>query len=138
MVEFAVSFPLVVLLLSGMFQIGYTLFVYNSLQKAVNAAARFGSVADYQVGGSDFAADVQNFAVYGTVSPGQSASTLAPGLTTDHIVVQGLTLDGTGIPKEISVSISGYQPPSIWPQFAMTFTNKPSARFDYMGQFIGD
>ncbi len=47
MIEFALSFGLLFAVFSGVFQFGYALYVYNSLESAVRAGARYASQRTY-------------------------------------------------------------------------------------------
>jgi uncharacterized protein (UPF0333 family) len=106
-VEFAISLPLLVAVVAGIFHFGYTFFIYNSLQNSVHAGARFASAADFTVGSSSFENQVKNVTVYGTPSPDVDSLSLVPGLTTDEVVVSANSLDAVGIPRTVTVSISG-------------------------------
>jgi len=134
MVEFALSWPLALVLLAGMFQFGYAFFVYGSLRNAVHAGARFGSVSDYKAGGTTFETRVKNIVVYGSVDGGDKP--VVPGLSVDDIVIEAVEPDGTGIPRRIQVRVSSYDVASVWTP--IRFENKPVAAFPYMGQFIAN
>ena len=72
-VEFALAFPLLILILGGMFQFGYTFFVYNSLVSQVRSGTRYASIADFdKPNGTTFEQNVKNVVVYGTVLSGES------------------------------------------------------------------
>jgi hypothetical protein len=135
-VEFAISLPFLVAVVAGVFQFGYTFFIYNSLRNSVHAGARFASAADYEIGTSTFENQVKNVVVYGTPAPSPGSPTLVPGLTTSQVAVSSNAVDGIGIPRSITVSISGYEVPSVWRPTRLE--GKPQATFPYMGQFIGD
>lgn len=135
-VEFAISLPFLVAVIAGTFQFGYTFFIYNSLRSSVHAGARFASVADFEVGSASFQNQVKNVVVYGTPSPGGDSPKLVPGLDTSQVSVTANSLDGIGIPRSITVSIDGYEIPSIWQSTRLE--GKPQATFPYMGQFIDD
>jgi len=135
-IEFAISLPFLVAVVAGVFQFGYTFFIYNSLRNSVHAGGRFASVADFAVGGSSFENQVKNVVVYGTPVPDVDSHPLVPGLTTGQVSVSANSADAVGIPRTITVSISGYEVPSVWRP--MRLEGKPQATFPYMGQFIGD
>ncbi len=135
-VEFAISLPFLVAVVAGVFQFGYTFFIYNSLRNSVHAGARFASAADYEVGTSSFEDQVKNVVVYGTPVPGSGAPTLVPGLTASQVAVSSNSVDAVGIPRSITVSIDGYEVPSVWQRIRLE--GKPQATFPYMGQFIGN
>lgn len=134
-VEFAISFPLLILLLGMMFQFGYAFFVYNGLQSAVRSAARYAALADYDSPvGTTFQGLVKNVVVYGTPAPDLSvAKPLVPGLQVGNVVVDASDKDGVGIPLTVVVSITNYSVPPVWQ--SLTFNNKPRSVFVYLGQF---
>jgi hypothetical protein len=136
MVEFAISFPFLILILAGIFQFGYSFFVYNGLKSAVQNGARFGAVTDYEAGSDGFSAKIKNVVVYGTPAPKPDAKAVLPGLSTDSVAVTASEFDGTGIPRLVTVAISSYEVPSIWR--SIRFEDKPRATFAYMGQFIDE
>ena len=88
-IEFAVVFPLIFTIFTGVFQFGYALYVYNQLQTAVRGGARYASALSYQSTGgspaSTYLNAVKNTVVYG--SPTGSGSPIVPGLTTSHVSV---------------------------------------------------
>ena len=135
-VEFAISLPFLVAVVAGVFQFGYTFFIYNSLRNSVHAGARFASIADFEVGTSSFENQVKDVVVYGTPVPDADSRTLVPGLTTSQVTVSTNSVDAVGIPRTITVSISGYEVPSVWRPTRLE--GKPQATFPYMGQFIGN
>jgi uncharacterized repeat protein (TIGR01451 family) len=59
LVEFALVFPLLMLLVLGIFEFGRVLFVYSSLSSAAKQAARYGSVAGEVTSGMPFYLDCQ-------------------------------------------------------------------------------
>ena len=132
--EFGLAFPLLLAFLTGMFQLGYGFFLYNELQSAVRAGARFASVTDFQSdqGGTAFANQVKNMVVYG--NPAGGTTPLAPGLTTGSVNVTWQT-DAAGIPQTVTVNIFNYGFSVLGTSFR--FTNKPQSVFIFLGQFVG-
>src|SRR5947209_18054089 len=70
MVEFAVAVPMIVLIFAGTFQFGYYFYIYNRLEGAARAGARYASLRDYNSStstpASDFVTAVNNMVVYGS------------------------------------------------------------------------
>ncbi len=133
LIEFGLAFPLLFVLLSGMYQFGYAFFIYNELQSAVRTGARFASTADFDAGngGSGFRSKVQNVVVYGTPTAGTTP--LVRGLTPSKVNVTWTT-DGAGIPQTVTVAINNF---SFYAVFrTVTLPNKPRATFIYLGQYI--
>src|SRR5437879_5503021 len=84
-VEFALAFGLLWLLLSGCFRLGYSIYLYQSLLNSVAGAARYAARVDIDEPNHTFVAGVQKMAVYG--NPAGGATALVPGLTTANISV---------------------------------------------------
>ena len=132
-IEFALAFPLVILILGGMFQFGFTFFVYNSLVSQVRSGTRYASVADFdQPNGTAFEQNVKNVVVYGIASPTASDKPLVPGLNISHVVIDSSNRDFSGRPRSIAISIWAFDVPTIWTTFQLN--NKPKSFFVYLGQ----
>ena len=132
MVELAISLPLLILAAAGIFEFGYTFFVYQSLVNSARNGARYGSVADYDSpDGATFEAAIKNVTVYGSTAPAADAKPLAPGLSWANIAVT-VDKDGAGVPTRLTVGIVNYNVDAVWRTY--TF-NKPRTTFTYQGQF---
>ena len=132
-IEFALAFPAIVMMMGTLFQFGYGFMTYNTLQGAIRSGARYASIADFDApGGADFETNVKNVVVYGIPNP-DSDPPVVRGLTTSHVIVDSSNQDGTGIPITVSVSISGFE---LFKVFStITLTNKPKSTFTFMGQY---
>jgi Flp pilus assembly protein TadG len=141
MLEFALSALLLTSVFTGTFQFGYTFYVYNKLVTGVTTGARYASLHaltndNNQTVPASFTTDVKNMVVYGTPTPGASATAVAPGLSTANVsVVVGFTGAGTpsNRPTEVTVQIVNYQVNAVFKLF--TFTNKPSLTMPYFGSY---
>ncbi len=75
--EFAVASSILVPLFAGVFQFGYTLYVYNSLDSAVRGGARYASLRAYDSAtaapSAAFSKAVGNMVVYAS-NPGDRRS----------------------------------------------------------------
>ena len=132
-IEFALAFPLIVMMMGTLFQFGYGFMTYNTLQGAIRGGARYASIADFDApSGTDFVANVKNVVVYGIPNP-DSDPPVVRGLATSHVIVDSSNQDGSGIPITVSVSISGFELFRVFS--AITLTNKPKSTFTYMGQY---
>ena len=131
--EFGLAFPLLLVFLTGMFQLGYGFFLYNELQSAVRGGARYASVTDFQSdqSGAAFASQVKNMVVYGNPAGGTTPVVL--GLTTGNVNVTWQA-DAAGIPQTVTVNISNYSFSVLGTAFR--FINKPQSVFIYLGQFV--
>jgi Flp pilus assembly protein TadG len=129
LLEFALGWFLLWLLFSGAYEFGYGFYVYNRLITAVADAAELGSKISYDTGNpSAFTTTLQNMVLYGTETAGTSP--IVSGLTASNVSV-AVTLDGNSIPRDVTVSITGY---SINAFFTTTIlTGKPRATVKYFG-----
>jgi Flp pilus assembly protein TadG len=129
-VEFALCFAMLWVILTGVFQFGYTIYLYEGLANAVENAAAFASRADFIVGSSTFSDQVKNMAVYG--SPVAGSTPLVPNLTTAKVSVTW-TSDSAGVPRTVTVRIVNYSVAAIFRTF--NFTNKPLCTMRYAGRY---
>jgi Flp pilus assembly protein TadG len=128
--EFALSFALLWAVFSGVFQFGYSMYVYNSLANAVSQGARYAARVDFDSPSHAFAGPVKNMVVYG--SPTGGGTPLAPGLATSQVSVTWTT-DAAGVPQTITVGINTYTLNAIFQNF--TFTNKPRVTVQFLGSY---
>jgi Flp pilus assembly protein TadG len=131
-VEFAVGFTMLWLMFTGVYQFGYTLYLYENLRNAITDGAAFAARNDFNASAPDtFAAQVKNMVVYG--SPAGGTTALVPNLTTSMVSVTW-TSDSAGVTQTITVSISSYSASALFNSFV--FRNKPSCTVKYMGTFL--
>jgi Flp pilus assembly protein TadG len=130
MIEFALVFGLLWILLSGCFRIGYSIYIYQSALNALAGAARYAARVDFDEPNHAFAAKVRNMAVYG--NPAGGTAPLAPGLRTGDISV-AWEYDAKGVPVTITVSLSGYSVNAVFQSF--TWSGKPSVTVRYSGSY---
>jgi hypothetical protein len=131
MVELALGFSLFWAMFTGVYQIGYAYYVYNSLLTSVANAAELAAKLSYDTGDAGTAGvyqtAVKNMVVYGDETAGTKP--IVPGLTTANVNV---TMNpATGTPQDVTVSITGYSINSIFTTYALT--NKPRATSLYYG-----
>jgi Flp pilus assembly protein TadG len=130
-IEFALSFTLLWLLLSGAFRVGYAIYAYESLLNAVAGAARYAARVEFDEPNHLFVSSVKNMAVYG--SPTGGGTPLAPELGIGNITVTW-TKDNTGLPLTITVAVTGY---SVHPVFqTVAWTGKPSVTVHFSGRYV--
>jgi Flp pilus assembly protein TadG len=133
LVEFALSFGLLFLILAGVFQFGYAYYVYSTLEGAVRGGARYASLRAYDSStatpSSGYLAAVRNAVVYGNPSGGTQP--VALGLTPAKVTVT-VNMDRNA-PSRITVGINNYTINSVVRSF--TLVNKPRATFPFMGRF---
>ena len=133
MVEFALGFGLLLPIFAGVSQFGYNFYVYNMLETAVRNGARYASLAAYdEPNGTNFHDRVKRMTVYGDPDAPTSATPLLAGLSTANVIV---TEEKNGVmPVRITVRLNNFVLSA--PFGSITLQNKPSCRFDYMGQLL--
>ncbi len=128
-VEFALGWSVLWLMFSGIYQFGYTFYVYNRLQTAISNAAVYGSRIDYDTAStSTFTNAIKNMAVYGDPSGGTTP--VVPGLTTSNININVNPEDS--MPTDVTITVQNYSIDSIFKTY--TLTNKPRVTTVYMGR----
>jgi len=130
LVEFAIGWSVLWLLFAGIWEFGYSFYVYNALLTAVSGAAELGAKMDYDTGNpTAFTTALQNMVVYGDETAGNTP--IVPGLSTSNVNVS-VTLDAQSIPRDVTVNIQNYTINSIFQSF--TPANKPRATTKFYGQ----
>ncbi len=131
--EFALSFLLIFPLLGGCFQFGYSFYVYNRMQTAVEGGARYASLRTYDsetaTPSPAYLDAVRNQVVYG--NPNGGASPVLPGLTPGQVAVTMTFISGA--PRAVTVSIVNYQLNAVFR--TLTFNNKPKVTMPYVGRW---
>ena len=138
--EFAIAASIFVALFTGTFQYGYSFYVYNNLETAVRAAARYGAMRSYPVAGetsnslpsSAFVTDLQNIVVWG--NPGgqiSGTSKVVRNIELSHVRVDVAFANSQ--PSTVTVSIQNYTIDSIFGSW--TLNRKPSATFTFMSLY---
>jgi Flp pilus assembly protein TadG len=135
-VEFALGSGILMAVFTGTFKFGYTFYVYNNLQTAVNNGAEYAALRPYEPTTSTpeacFKTAVQNMVAYGDPS-GTTTTPVAPGLTPSKVT---LTVNfAKGVPSSMTVGITGYAINAVVAKF--TLTNKPQATYPYLGRYAG-
>jgi Flp pilus assembly protein TadG len=130
LVEFAMGFSILFACISGVFQYGYSMYIYNSLQAAVTGASMYAARATYDTRNSSFDTAVKNMAVYGNT--GGLGAVLVPGLSTSKITV--LRSPASGVPTAITVKVDTLTVNALFRQF--TFTGKPSVTVAFSGEYF--
>ena len=129
-VEFALGFSLLWACFSGVFQYGYTLYLYNGLQSATTNGVAYASHLNYCGDkASAFTTNVQQMVVYGDPTVSSGVSTV-PGLTISNVTV---TLTPPSFPKSVRVSIQDFAANALFSNFK--FTNKPAVTMMYLANY---
>lgn len=129
LIEFAASLIVLSGMFTGIFQVGFTFFTYNSLVNAVSSGARYASL---QTPGSnaidpEFSKRVRNMVVYGDPFPPDGAKPVVSGLTTEHV---GITLG----PATATVSVRDFQIDALFSK--MRLDGRPTVTFPVRGTGI--
>ncbi len=131
LLEFALGFAVLWAVFAGLYQFGYSFYVYNALMTSVADAAQLGAKMTYNTGNtSQFTGAVTNMVVYGTTTPANGANPIVPGLSSSNVSLN-LNLRNS-IPTYVTISISNFTVDCLFTRF--TFNGKPRATAVYMGQ----
>jgi len=129
-IEFALGFSLLWAIFSGVFQYGYTMYLYNGLQNAATDGAAYASHLNYCGDkAATFTTHVRQMVVYGDPTISSGASTV-PGLTTDNVTI---TLTPATFPGSVRVGITDFTASALFSNFK--FTNKPAVTMMYLGNY---
>lgn len=131
LIEFALTFPILVAVFSGAFELGYAFFAYNTLVNGVRDGARYASMRPYDSATatptSAFMTAVQNIVVFG--DPAGGTTPILRGLATSNVQLTVLTSGNA--PLQVTVSITGF---SIGAVFGtINLNGKPACSFPYLG-----
>jgi hypothetical protein len=136
-VEFALTFPFLIAVMTGIFTWAYTFYTYNALFNNIRSGARYLAQQSYVPNGqsgqpaSCLISDVQNMVVYGKRAHGNGDKPVLPGLTPASVAVSA-TLDAGLVPQTVTVGISTSQPYTLALSW-INFKGKPSVTFPYTG-----
>ena len=138
--EFALSSAILIYAFAGVFQFGYSMYLYNELEAGVRAGVRYASLAGISNNAdasipAAYSTAVENMVVYGTPSPAQNQAPVIKGLTTGVVTV-GVNFDSGHVPTDVSVKISTYSVDAIFKTF--TFVNKPVLKMPYFGKYCSN
>jgi len=136
LLEFAMTLPLLLLIVLGVIEFGRAYFQYNTLSKAVRQGARYMSMHAYD---PIELTRAQNIAIYGNREG--TGSPCLPGLGVGNITITPRNPDTAGgasrtnPPRWVTVGVTGYtfQPmfSGILPISSVSFT--PSVEMRYVG-----
>jgi len=128
MLEFAIGWALLWALFVGVYQFGYSFYVYNVVMTSVANAAELGSKMTYDTSNTaQFSTALKNMVVYGDTTAGTNP--LVPGLSTSNVNVSINPEDS--MPTDITITINNFTIDAFFTKF--TFNGKPRATTIYMG-----
>jgi hypothetical protein len=129
--EFAISWSVLIALLTGVYQFGYTFYIYNQLMTSVTNAAELGSKMDYDTQHvSTYTTALKNMVLYGDTTA--QTKPIVTGLAASNVNVTVTLINS--IPQDLTISITGYQVDAVFTSF--TFTGKPRATVAYLGHVV--
>ncbi len=132
MLELALSAGVMVACLGGVFEFGYTFYVYNQLVSAVGNGARYASVRPYRSDPEKSKAAIQNMVVYGEAKPSPTATPIAKDLKPENVEVFWTT-GSDGAPEAVHVSVQNYKLDALFGAFE--FSGRPSVEFPFIGRY---
>jgi len=128
MLEFAIGWALLWALFVGVYQFGYSFYVYNVVMTSVANAAELGSKMTYDTSNpAQFSTALKNMVVYGDTTA--ATNPLVPGLSTSNVNVSINPEDS--MPTDITITINNFTIDAFFTKF--TFNGKPRATTIYMG-----
>ena len=134
-IEFAIGSSILIFVLTGTFQFGYTFYQYNLLKNAVNNGASYAALRTYDSNSSTpssaFTTAVKNMVVYANPAGGTSPVTRGLATSNVNLAVGWSTTGSGGTPISMTVSINNYTIAAAVSSTALT--NKPSATYQYTG-----
>jgi Flp pilus assembly protein TadG len=136
-IEFALAAGILLPVMAGTFQFGYTFYTYNLLQAAVSNGGRYAAYRTYRclAGATDlnkFREAVQNMTVYGTPAPASSAVPVVRGLRPSDIEVT-FTLSASQVPTAVTVRVTQYTVNALFGKY--TFRGYPTFTMPYLGRY---
>lgn len=136
-IEFALAAGILLPVMAGTFQFGYTFYTYNLLQAAVSNGGRYAAYRTYRAGAGEadvekFRLAVQNMTVYGTPTPGSGAVPVVKGLKPSDIEVT-FTLTPTQVPVAVTVRVKSFSVEAIFGRY--TFNGYPAYTVPFLGRY---
>jgi hypothetical protein len=123
LIEFAIGFFVLWLVFAGVYQFGYSFWVYNQLLTSVSNAAQLGSKMQFDLANrSGATTSLQNMVLYGSTSAG--ARPMVSGLTASNVTVRFLPEPTNSIPSPVpefvSIEITNYTIDAIFRTFTFS------------------
>ena len=127
--EFALGFSILWAMFAGVFQFGYSFYVYNTLMTSAANAAQLGSKMTYDTANpSEYTTALKNMVVYGNTTAGSAP--IVPHLSTSNVSVT-MNLQAS-MPTDVTISINNFTIDAVFAQFALN--GKPRVTTVYMGK----
>jgi len=136
MLELAICAGVLMMLLSGTFQFGYTFYLYNKLVTAVGNGARYAAQRTYRSATEKDvergAAAIRNMVVFGDPQPLPETAPVVPNLRPEQIEVNWVK-HGDGAPATVSLAVRNYSVDAVF--HAFSFDRRPMVEFPYIGRY---
>jgi len=133
MLELAACAMLLLSLLGGAVQFGYTFYIYNQLVTAVANGGKYAARRTYR--GKDVekgAAAIRNLVVYGDPHPEGDAVPVVPNLKPENVQVKW-KLSQSGAPAFVDLSIVNHRIDAVFG--GISISGRPSVEFPYLGRY---
>lgn len=133
--EFAIGWSVLWMLFAGVYQYGYSFYIYNRLLAAVGNAVQLGAKIDYDTCNSAaYTTTLQNMVLYADETAGTTP--IVSGLTASQVNVSVTTSGSDNIPTDVTITIGSadtpYQIDGIFGKISLT--GKPRATAKYYGR----
>jgi Flp pilus assembly protein TadG len=128
--EFALSFGLLSILISGIFQLGHSLYIYNQITVAVANAARYAGRDGIQSPDSAYQTRVKNVVVYG--NPEGTGTPQVTGMSTSNVSVT-IQRDAEDVPQTFTVAVTTFAINGVFG--TITLSGKPFSTVRYAGRY---
>jgi Flp pilus assembly protein TadG len=130
--ELALCAGVLLACLGGTYEFGYTFYVYNQLVTAVGNSARYAAVRPYRSEPEAAKAAIRNMVVFSTPKPAPAARPVIRDLKPENVEVDW-TLDASGAPQSVHVSIQNYRVDALFGTF--DFSGRPAVEFPFVGRY---
>ena len=136
MLELAICAGVLLTFLAGIFQFGYTFYLYNRLVTVVGNGARYAAQRTYHgASAQDIErgnAAIRNMVVYGDPQPTPESLPMLPNLAVRQVEVSWVKA-GDGVPSAVDLTVRNYSVGAVFHSFS--FDGRPSVEFPYVGRY---
>jgi Flp pilus assembly protein TadG len=133
-IEFAIGSGILMAVFGGTFEFGYTFYIYNNLETAVNNGAKYAALRVYEqttnTPSACFTSAVQDMVAYADPT-GTTTTPVAPGLAPGNVSVTATF--NNSVPSQVTVGLSSYTIDSVFAR--ITLTNKPQITYPFLGRY---
>jgi Flp pilus assembly protein TadG len=134
--ELALSAGVMVTILGGTFQYGYSFYVYNQLVTAVGNGARYAAQRTYRSADSEDIEKgreaIRNMVVFGDSHPLSTAVPVIPHLKPADVEVEWIAGEN-GAPEAVAVRVKEYKVDAVFGD--VTLSGCPAVEFPFVGRY---